>query len=167
MLRGIAIMAGVGVATSALAGELRPEEAKRFIAGKHFSYTCFDGSKGAGLISADGAVTGTIQIRGAGPVRFVTLPPGTIRVQSNSICASLHGMPFQPCFAVNQIELAKFPRLAHGPEFRLLRLHAPQSPAGTVQFRAAPRRCGPAGIGKRLRPSGVGGHPPFATLRNE
>lgn len=108
MLRGIAIMAGFGVATSALAGELRPEEAKRFIAGKHFSYTCFDGSKGAGLISADGAVTGTIQIRGAGPVRFVTLPPGTIRVQSNSICASLHGMPFQPCFAVNQIDSRSF-----------------------------------------------------------
>ena len=108
MLRGIAIMAGVGVATSALAGELRPEEAKRFIAGKHFSYTCFDGSKGAGLISADGAVTGTIQIRGAGPVRFVTLPPGTIRVQSDSICASLHGMPFQPCFAVNQINSRSF-----------------------------------------------------------
>jgi len=108
MLRGIAIMAGLGVATSALAGELRPEEAKRFIAGKHFSYSCFDGSKGAGLIGADGAVTGTIQIRGAGPVRFVSLPPGTIRVQSDSICASLHGMPFQPCFAVNQIDSRSF-----------------------------------------------------------
>ena len=108
MLRGIAIVAGVCFATSALAGELRPEEAKRFIAGKHFSYTCFDGSKGAGLIGADGAVTGTIQVRGAGPIRFVSLPPGTIRVQSDSICASIRGVPFQPCFAVNQIDSRSF-----------------------------------------------------------
>jgi len=90
------------------AGELRPEEARHFIAGKHFSYSCFEGTTGAGRINADGSVVGTIQVRGSGPVHFVALPVGTIRVQPDSICASLHGLPFQPCFAVNQIDAKSF-----------------------------------------------------------
>src|SRR5580704_5546749 len=102
--RSVLIVAAVIAATPAIAAELRPEEARHFIAGKHFSYTCFDGTSGAGRINPDGSVAGTIQIRGAGPVRFASLPAGTIRVQSDSICASLRGVPFQPCFTVNQID---------------------------------------------------------------
>src|SRR5215470_16717149 len=96
------------LAGPALAGELKPEEAKRFIAGKYFSYNCFEGSSGAGRINADGSVTGTIQVRGSGPVHFVALPTGTIRVQPDSICASLRGLPFQPCFSVQQTDARSF-----------------------------------------------------------
>jgi hypothetical protein len=106
--RNILAVAGIIAAMPALAGELRPEEAKHFIAGKHFSYSCFEGSTGAGRINADGSVTGTIQIRGSGPVHFVSLPTGTIRVQPDSICASVKGLPFQPCFAVNQTDGRSF-----------------------------------------------------------
>jgi hypothetical protein len=106
--RSILILAAVSVAVPAAAGELRPDEAKRFIAGKHFSYTCFDGTTGAGRINGDGSVAGTIQVRGSGPAHFVTLPAGTIRVQPDSICASVHGIPFQPCFAVNQTSTRSF-----------------------------------------------------------
>jgi hypothetical protein len=108
LARNIITVAGIVAAMPALAGELKPEEARHFIAGKHFSYTCFEGSSGAGRINADGSVAGTIQVRGAGPVHFVTLPTGTIRVQPDSICATVRGLPFQPCFAVNQIDAHSF-----------------------------------------------------------
>ena len=102
------VIAGSIAAMSAQAGELKPAEAKRFIAGKYFSYTCFEGTSGAGRINADGSVVGTIQVRGSGPERLIALPTGTIRVQPDSICASLQGMLFQPCFTVEQTDARSF-----------------------------------------------------------
>jgi hypothetical protein len=108
LARSLLVLAGVIGALPAQAGELRPEEAKRFVAGKLFAYTCFEGTKGLGRIFADGSVHGTIQIRGSGPVRLMSLPAGTVRVQPDSICASVRGMPFTPCFAVNQLDSRSF-----------------------------------------------------------
>jgi hypothetical protein len=108
LARSILTVAGIIAAMPAFAAELKPEQARQFIAGKHFSYTCFEGSTGAGRINADGSVVGTIQVRGAGPVHFVTMPIGTVQVQTNSICANVRGMPFQPCFSVNQIDSHRF-----------------------------------------------------------
>jgi len=102
MLRGFVVAAGVLAAAPAIAGEMRPEEAKSFVAGKLFSYTCFEGTRGAGRIHADGSVVGSIQIRGTGPVRYAMLPANTIRVRPDSICASVKGMPFEPCFKVER-----------------------------------------------------------------
>jgi len=101
---------GTGIigALPAQAGELSPAEAKRFVAGKFFSYTCFEGTRGLGRIFADGSVHGSIQIRGAGPVHMMSLPAGTVRIQPDSICASVRGVPFSPCFAVNQIDSRSF-----------------------------------------------------------
>src|SRR5215472_2198239 len=106
--RNIVAIVSIVAALPAWAGELKPEEAKRFIAGKYFGYTCFEGTNGAGRINADGSVVGTIQVRGAGPVHAVALPTGTIRVQPDSICASLSGMPFEPCFKVDQTDPKSF-----------------------------------------------------------
>jgi hypothetical protein len=106
--RCIIVVAGLVAAVPAWAGELKPEEAKRFIAGKYFSYTCFEGTSGAGRINADGSVVGTIQVRGAGSARLIALPTGTIRVQPDSICASLRGMLFQPCFTIEQTDARSF-----------------------------------------------------------
>ena len=109
----VVLVAGVLAAWSqalapAGAGELKPEEAKKFVAGKYFSYSCFEGTSGAGRINADGSVVGTIQVRGSGPTRLVALPTNTIRVQPDSICASLHGMPFEPCFKIEQTDAKSF-----------------------------------------------------------
>jgi hypothetical protein len=109
----IVLVVGVMAAWSqalapALAGELKPEEAKRFVAGKYFSYTCFEGTSGAGRINSDGSVVGTIQIRGNGPVRLIALPTNTIQVRRDAICASLRGMPFEPCFTVVQTDAKSF-----------------------------------------------------------
>lgn len=88
-------------------GPLRPEEAKRFVAGKVFSYSCFDGTRGLGRIYADGSVIGTIQMPGK-EARFIAMPTGTIRVSSTSICTSLRGALFQPCFEVVQTSSKSF-----------------------------------------------------------
>ncbi|MGZ3412029.1 MAG: hypothetical protein ACXWJW_11495 [Xanthobacteraceae bacterium] len=93
----------------ASAGEvLKPEQAKQFVAGKYFAYNCFEGTSGSGRIQADGSVAGTIRVRGKGPARFVALPAGTIRVKPNAICASVRGMPMEPCFNVEQIDANSF-----------------------------------------------------------
>jgi hypothetical protein len=84
--------------SAAIPAELMPEGAKYFIAGKYFSYRCFDGTTGGGRINADGSVVGTIQPGGSGPTRVVALPVGTVRVQSDSIYASVPGASIQPCF---------------------------------------------------------------------
>jgi hypothetical protein len=90
------------------AEELRADEARRFIAGKHFAYQCFDGTTGNGRISADGSVSGYIQIGGSGPRRYVVLPAGTLRAQGGRYCASLRGIPFEPCFNVDRTSSVSF-----------------------------------------------------------
>src|SRR5712692_9707024 len=85
-------------AGAAWAEPMSPDAARRFVAGKLFAFNCFDGSRGAGHIYGDGSVIGTIQFRGMGPARTVSLPPGTLRVRGEAVCASLQGMAFEPCF---------------------------------------------------------------------
>src|SRR5262247_78749 len=92
------VVATLLAANLACAETLSPEAARRFVAGKLFAFNCFDGSRGAGRIYGDGSVIGTIQFRGAGPTRTVSLPAGTLRVRGEAVCASLQGMPFEPCF---------------------------------------------------------------------
>lgn len=77
---------------------LNPQEAQRFVMGRTFSYTCYEGTVGSGRIMPDGSVAGTIQMRGKGNARHVTLPAGTIMVKERAVCAKLKGMAFQPCF---------------------------------------------------------------------
>src|SRR5262245_32330847 len=105
LVSGALISASVVAPTAA--AEMRPEEAKRFIAGKLFAYTCFDGTRGAGRIHADGSVVGTMQVN-SGRMRFVALPAGTIKLTSDSICASLPHALIQPCFSVVQTSPTSF-----------------------------------------------------------
>ena len=74
-----------------------PSEARRFIAGKLFAFNCFEGTRGAGRIYADGSVAGTVQISGSGP--SATPAAGRHAAgQAAKRSAPLKGMPFQPCF---------------------------------------------------------------------
>ncbi len=100
--------AGLLGAGQAAAEELGPDQARAFVVGKLFSYTCFEGTAGMGRIFADGSVVGTIRFRGQGQTRFAQLPPGTVRVDSNSMCAHLSGLPFSPCFRVQKIDYRSF-----------------------------------------------------------
>ncbi|MBO0755648.1 MAG: hypothetical protein J2P54_07285 [Bradyrhizobiaceae bacterium] len=109
MYRSIAALC-VAIATvfPAAAGEMKPEEAKHFVAGKLFSYTCFEGSTGMGRIFADGSVFGTIRIGGTGPVRYVSMPAGTVRATPDGVCASVRGMLFEPCFNLEKTSQVSF-----------------------------------------------------------
>jgi hypothetical protein len=102
------ILAGLATVLPAAAGELNPEEARHFVAGKLFAYTCFEGTTGIGRIYADGSVSGTIRIGGTGPLRYVNLPAGTLQVRQEQVCASLRGMLFEPCFNVDKTSEASF-----------------------------------------------------------
>ena len=103
MVRRLMMVALILLAAgSACAESLAPDAARRFVAGKLFAFNCFDGSRGAGHIYGDGSVIGTIQFRGMGPARTVSLPPGTLRVRGEAVCASLQGMPFEPCFHIEK-----------------------------------------------------------------
>ena len=100
--------AGLLGAGSAIAEELGPEQARAFVTGKLFSYTCFEGTVGQGRIFPDGSVIGTIRMRGTGETRFAALPAGTIRVDRTSVCAHLPGLPITPCFRVQKIDYRSF-----------------------------------------------------------
>jgi hypothetical protein len=95
------VMAGVTV-MPALAGMMNAEEARRFVAGKVFAFTCFDGTRGAGRILDDMGAAGSIQFSGSGPIRHVRLPGNTLQVRGQAVCASLKGLPFEPCFNIDK-----------------------------------------------------------------
>src|SRR5580704_14265360 len=99
---------GILGAGMAAAEELGPEQARAFVVGKLFSYTCFEGTAGVGRIFADGSVVGTIRMHGQGQTRFAALPAGTIRVDGGSMCAHLSGLPITPCFKVEKIDYKSF-----------------------------------------------------------
>jgi hypothetical protein len=107
-VRVAALFACVLGVTSAAAEELAPEQARAFVAGKLFSYNCFDGTSGIGRIFEDGSIIGTVQPQGSTEVRFATLPPGTIKVSSSSVCAHLPGLLIDPCFKVQKIDFHSF-----------------------------------------------------------
>jgi hypothetical protein len=102
-----AVAAGA-VAAPALAGTMNADEARKFVAGKVFAFTCFDGTRGAGRIFEDGGATGAVQFNGSGPVRHMRLPGNTIQVRGQSVCASIKGMPFEPCFNLDKKDERNF-----------------------------------------------------------
>lgn len=98
LARCAVVLVALITAVPAVAGEMKPEEARRFVAGKLFNYRCFDGTSGSGRINNDGSVAGTMRPSGTGQARFMLLPPNTLQVRGNSICASVKGVFFEPCF---------------------------------------------------------------------
>jgi hypothetical protein len=108
MLRGFVLTAGLLAALPAIAGDMSAEDARRFVIGKMFTYTCFEGTRGQGRVHADGSVVGSVQFQGRGPMRYAALPPGTLRVKGEAVCASLRGMPIEPCFNLERIDTNSF-----------------------------------------------------------
>ena len=86
----------------ALAGAMNADEARRFVTGKVFAFTCFDGTRGAGRILDDLGAAGSVQFSGSGPVRHVRLPGNTLQIRGQAVCASIKGLPFEPCFNLDR-----------------------------------------------------------------
>ena len=98
MLRVVVVVAGLASALPAVGGEMTASEARHFVVGRLFSYTCFDGTRGVARIHADGSVDGSIQVQGKGLTRYGTMPLGTLRIDAERVCASLPRSVMQPCF---------------------------------------------------------------------
>jgi hypothetical protein len=127
------VFAGFACATPASAEELRAEAARHFIAGKHFSYNCFDGTTGNGRIYPDGSVAGYIQPGGSGPRRFVVLPANTLQVKGDRFCAAVRGLPFEPCFNVSRTSQVSFRGAVSGLGFAYCDFHRRSTRADLVR----------------------------------
>jgi hypothetical protein len=100
--------AAVWAAVPVFAGNMSADEAQRFVVGNLFSFTCFEGTSGEGKVHADGSVEGTIRLWGSGPAYHATLPPGTLRIRGEAVCAALRGIPFEPCFELDRTGAKSF-----------------------------------------------------------
>ena len=101
----------------AVAESLNADSARGFVVGKLFAFSCFDGSRGAGRIYGDGSLVGTIQFQGVGPVEWVSLPSGTLKVKGEAVCASFNRLPIEPCFNLNRIDDQSFRGSISGLDF--------------------------------------------------
>src|SRR5205085_7328081 len=96
-------IAAASAAVPAMAGQtMNADEARRFVAGKVFAFTCFDGTRGAGRVLDDLGAAGSIQFSGAGPMRHVRLPGNTLQIRGQAVCAAIKGLPFEPCFNLDK-----------------------------------------------------------------
>src|SRR6187549_558977 len=98
----LGVFAAGTVVVPALAGQMNADEARRFVAGKVFAFTCFDGTRGSGRILDDMGAAGAVQFSGANRVRHMRLPGNTLQVRGQAVCASIKGIPFEPCFNLDK-----------------------------------------------------------------
>jgi hypothetical protein len=111
-----AVAAGAMIAP-AFAGMMTADEARKFVAGKVFTFTCFDGTKGAGRILDDMGAAGSVQFSGSGPIHHVRLPGNTLLIQGQTVCASIKGIPFEPCFSLDKTSERSFRGSVSGMSF--------------------------------------------------
>jgi hypothetical protein len=107
----------------ALAGMMNADEARKFVAGKVFAFTCFDGTRGAGRILEDMGAVGSVQFSGAGPVRHIRLPGNTLQIRGQAVCASIKGIPFEPCFNLDRKDEVSFRGSVSGMGFAYCDFH--------------------------------------------
>jgi hypothetical protein len=125
MLARIVLGAVTAAATfaPAIAGSMNADEARRFVAGKVFAFTCFDGTRGAGRIMADLGAAGAVQFSGAGPVKHLRLPGNTLQIRGQNVCASIKGIPFEPCFNLEKTDDRSFRGSVSGMGFAYCDFH--------------------------------------------
>ena len=123
-------------AASASAEGLTAKQARAFVAGKLFSYECFDGTTGVGRINNDGSAAGTIRITGKDPTRYVRLPVNTLYESGEQICATLKGLPFTPCFNLTKTSESSFRGAVSGMGFMYCDFSRGGRPTVTKRSRA-------------------------------
>ena len=128
------------LATPSVAEPLNADGARKFVVGKMFAFTCFDGSRGDGRIYADGSVIGSLQTRGTGPVRNMWLPAGTVHVKGEAVCATLKGNRY-PFSSWLLIDLFCDRGVDSGGTPGLHNLHGHASPCRSASAGIGPRRC--------------------------
>lgn len=115
-VRTAAVLTAMTFVAPAVAEPLNAEQARHFVAGKLFSFTCFEGTTGSGRIFADGSVAGVVRM-GGGNTRFMHLPPGTLYAKNEGICSNMKGALFNPCFDLNRTSDKSFRGAISGLSF--------------------------------------------------
>jgi hypothetical protein len=123
----------------AFAGMMNADEARRFVNGKIFAFTCFDGTRGAGRILDDMGAIGSVQFSGTGPVRHIRLPGNTLQIRGQAVCASIKGIPFEPCFNLDRKDEVSFRGSVSGMGFAYCDFHHQGGAAQMMMARAAAR----------------------------
>ena len=134
----LGVVTASAVIAPAMAGMMNADEARKFVSGKVFAFTCFDGTRGAGRILDDMGATGAVQFSGAGPVRHLRLPGNTLQVRGQAVCASIKGIPFEPCFNLEKKDDRSFRGSVSGMGFAYCDFHN-QSAAQMLMARAVAR----------------------------
>ncbi|HLZ03838.1 MAG TPA: hypothetical protein VKR55_17025 [Bradyrhizobium sp.] len=116
-------VAAGAVIMPAMAGMMTADEARKFVAGKVFTFICFDGTRGAGRILDDMGAAGAVQFSGTGPIRHIRLPGNTLQIRGQSVCASLRGLPFEPCFNLDKTSEVSFRGSVSGMGFAYCDFH--------------------------------------------
>jgi hypothetical protein len=111
------------IAMPAFAGMMTAEEARKFVIGKVFTFTCWDGTRGAGRVLDDMGAIGAVQFNGSGPVRHLRLPVNTLQIRGQSVCAAIKGMPFDPCFNLDKKDEVSFRGSVSGMGFAYCDFH--------------------------------------------
>ena len=120
----LSALAAGALVVPALAGQMmNGEEARKFVAGKVFAFTCFDGTRGAGRVLDDGGAAGAIQWFGTGapdaPSRQYASGPRTGRLRIDQ------GPSVRALLQSRQEGRAQLPWFGLGHGLRLLRLPPP------------------------------------------
>jgi hypothetical protein len=103
-----------------------------------FAFTCFDGTRGAGRVLDDLSAAGSIQFSGQGPIRHVRLPGNTLQIRGQAVCASIKGLPFEPCFNLDKRDDRTFRGSVSGMGFAYCDFHH-QGAAQMLMARAVAR----------------------------
>ena len=133
----------VATIVPAFAGMLNADEARKFVNGKVFAFTCFDGTRGAGRILDDLGAAGSIQFSGSGPIRHVRLPGNTLQIRGQAVCASIKGIPFEPCFNIDKRDDRSFRGSVSGMGFAYCDFHKHGNSMIMARAHIRPRRLHP------------------------
>ena len=66
---------------------------------------------------------GAVQFSGAGPIKRLRLPGNTLQIRGQAVCASLRGMPFEPCFNLDKKDDRSFRGSVSGMGFAYCDFH--------------------------------------------
>jgi hypothetical protein len=104
--RTFGVVAIITLCTPAFAERLTPQQAKRFIQGNKWSYTC-PLTKGWGRFNSDGSVTAEFQTLGFSPYKK-NFPPGSMTISSDGSLCMPKMFNTDVCFFVDKIDNRHF-----------------------------------------------------------
>ena len=109
MLRCIALTVGLLAALpAAVAGEMTPTRPAASSSARHSATPASKERAGRVASTPTARSPAPFKSRASGPVRYAQLPANTLQVRGGSVCASLRGLPLQPCFNLERTSDTSF-----------------------------------------------------------